>query len=210
MLDVVPWLPELAQGLDSNTPAVSATFEHASFRALDAVSRLLSSSSRARPRVVLLEDMHRADDASWQLLRLLAPTLERCAVLIIVTLRSRDDLTVAAPVERNVDALCRTPLCHRFYLRGLEEAETAELAKALLGDVSESLVHTLHEKAGGNPLFSRAKPVTACTIAASHMEPTTAATSSTRVASGPRRSTRRRSTCLTISGGARSGMSCSG
>ncbi len=153
VLDVVPWLPELAQGLDANTPAVSATFEHASFRALDAVSRLLTASSRARPRVVLLEDMHRADEASWQLLRLLAPTLERCAVLIIVTLRSRDDLTIAAPVERNVDALSRTPLCHRFYLRGLEEAETAELARALLGEVPDALVRTLHEKAGGNPLF---------------------------------------------------------
>lgn len=153
VLDVVPWLPELAQGLDANTPAISSNFENASFRALDAVSRLLSSASRVRPRVILLEDMHRADEASWQLLRLLAPMLERCAVLVLITLRSRDDLTVAAPVERNVDALCRTPLCHRFYLRGLEEPETGELARALLGDVSDALVHTLHEKAGGNPLF---------------------------------------------------------
>lgn len=153
VLDVVPWLPELAQGLDTNTPAVSSNFEHASFRALDAMARLLASASRVRPRVILLEDMHRADEASWQLLRLLAPTLERSAILILVTLRSRDDLTVAAPVERNVDALSRNPLCHRFYLRGLEENETAELARALLGEVSDAVVHTLHEKAGGNPLF---------------------------------------------------------
>ncbi len=153
VLDVVSWLPELAEGLDAHTPAVSSNFEHASFRALDAVSRLLTAASRVRPRVLLLEDMHRADEASWQLLRLLSATLERSAVLVLVTLRSRDDLTVAAPVERNVDALARAPLCHRFYLRGLEEAETGELARALLGGMSDAMVHTLHEKAGGNPLF---------------------------------------------------------
>jgi predicted ATPase/DNA-binding winged helix-turn-helix (wHTH) protein len=153
--DVVQWIPELAEGLDQGV-AVASTFEHASFRALDAVSRLLVAASRARPRVVFLEDMHRADDASWQLLRLLAPTLERSAVLVLVTLRSRDDLTVAAPVERNVDALARMPSCHRFYLRGLEESETGELARKLLGeDLPEHVVRTLHDKTGGNPLFVR-------------------------------------------------------
>jgi predicted ATPase/DNA-binding winged helix-turn-helix (wHTH) protein len=154
--DVVPWIPELAEGTDAQTPVAAPTLDHASFRALDAVSRLLVQAARVRPRVVLLEDMHRADEASWQLLRLLAPTLERCAVLILVTLRSRDDLTVAAPVQRNVDSLSRLPSCSRFYMRGFEEVETRELVKHLLdAEPSSDLTRALQEKTGGNPLFLR-------------------------------------------------------
>jgi predicted ATPase/DNA-binding winged helix-turn-helix (wHTH) protein len=154
--DVVPWVPDLAESVDAQTPVSAPSLEHASFRALDAVARLLGQAARVRPRVVLLEDMHRADEASWQLLRLLAPTLERCAVLILVTLRSRDDLTVAAPVQRNVDALSRLPSCSRFYMRGLELTETREMIRHLLGtEVSDDLCQALSEKTGGNPLFLR-------------------------------------------------------
>lgn len=151
--DLAPWLPELSDEREGSMPAPR---ENASFRLLDAVVRVLSQASRARPRVVWLEDMHRADDASWQLLRLLTPHLERAAVLVLVTVRSRDDLTIAAPVQRNVDSLLRAPFCHRFYIRGLEEQDTRELVEKLLGRAVEpDLVHVLHEKTGGNPLFVR-------------------------------------------------------
>jgi predicted ATPase/DNA-binding winged helix-turn-helix (wHTH) protein len=152
-VDLAPWVPEL---VDERESGALGSRENASFRVFDAIVRILSQASRARPRVIWLEDMHRADDASWQLLRLLTPHLERAPVLVVVTVRSRDDLTVAAPVQRNVDALLRAPFCHRFYVRGLEEQDTRELVEKMLDrQIEADLVHVLHEKTGGNPLFVR-------------------------------------------------------
>jgi predicted ATPase/DNA-binding winged helix-turn-helix (wHTH) protein len=151
--ELAPWVPELS---DEREVPVPSGRDNPSFRLFDAVVRVLSHAAKNRPRVVWLEDMHRADDASWQLLRLLTPHLERASVLVIVTVRSRDDLTVAAPVQRNVDSLLRAPFCHRYYVRGLEEQDTKELVEKMLGrPVEAELVHVLHEKTGGNPLFVR-------------------------------------------------------
>lgn len=159
------WLGPLAQELGTLLPLLSDSREvrllgtpqdQESFRVYDAVTRVVSQASRVRPRVLWLEDMHRADEASWQLLRLLAPHLERAAVLVVVTVRSRDDLTVVLPVQRNLDLLQRTPHCHRFLVRGLEVTQVGELASAQLGvPVDDELARALHDKTGGNPLFVR-------------------------------------------------------
>ncbi len=159
------WLGPLAQELGSLLPVLmearearlfGALREHESFRVFDAMVRVLTQASRLRPRVLWLEDMHRADEASWQLLRLLLPHIERSSVLVLATVRSRDDLTVVAPVQRNLDLLQRMPLCQRFLMRGLEPSEVDELARQVLGpDTDPELAEALHKKTGGNPLFVR-------------------------------------------------------
>ncbi|MDB4974530.1 MAG: transcriptional regulator [Myxococcaceae bacterium] len=153
-LELGNMLPVLADARDPR-PA-RAGREHESFGVFDALIRVLTQASRARPRVLWLEDMHRADEASWQLLRLLAPHLERASVLVLVTVRSRDDLTVVLPVQRNLELLQRVPQCHRFLVRGLEVAQVGELAAKLFeAEVSPELASALHDKTGGNPLFVR-------------------------------------------------------
>lgn len=156
------WLGPLAQELfevlaDEREARFSGmSREHGSIRLFDALVRVLTHASRARARVIWLEDMHRADDASWQVLRMLAPHLERTAVLVLITLRSRDDLTVVTPVQRNLDLLLRTPAASHFLMRGLEVAEVQALAGSLLGrPVDAELAGLLHEKTGGNPMFVR-------------------------------------------------------
>lgn len=144
-------LPVLGDGRPSLPP-----HEQETFHVFDAIVRVLTQACRTRARVLWLEDMHRADEASWQLLRMLAPQLERAAVLVIVTVRSRDDLTVAHPVQRNLDLLARAPWCQRFYLRGLDVSEVGQYARELCGrELTPELVRALHEKTGGNPLFVR-------------------------------------------------------
>ncbi|MET0286159.1 MAG: AAA family ATPase [Polyangiales bacterium] len=128
--------------------------DQAALRVYDVLLRLLKQGNR--PRVLWLEDMHRADALSWQLLRMLAPHLEQVAVLVLITVRSRDDLTAVLPVQKNLDLLQRTPHCHRFLVRGLDVAQVHELARQLLDEpVEPELAQALHDKSGGNPLFVR-------------------------------------------------------
>ncbi len=159
------WLGPFAQELGSLLPVLGdareARFfgsmrEHESFRVFDAMVRVLAQASRVRPRVLWLEDMHRADEASWQLLRLLLPHIERASVLVLLTVRSRDDLTMVAPVQRNLDLLQRMPQCQPFLMRGLEPGDVEELARHTLGaELDPELGRVLHKKTGGNPLFVR-------------------------------------------------------
>ena len=159
------WLGPLASELAELVAALShprearllgATREQGSIRVFDALVRVLAQASRTRARVLWLEDMQRADDASWQLLRMLVPHLERASVLVLITLRSRDDLTLAAPVQHHLDLLLRTPTCQRLVLRGLDVGEVGQLASQLLGtQASGELSRALHDKTGGNPLFVR-------------------------------------------------------
>jgi DNA-binding winged helix-turn-helix (wHTH) protein len=128
--------------------------DQAALRMYDVMLRLFAQENR--PRVLWLEDMHRADALSWHLLRMLAPHLEQVAVLVLITLRSRDDLTAVLPVQQNVELLQRTPHCHRFLVRGLELPQVQELARQQLAEpVDEELAQALLEKSGGNPLFVR-------------------------------------------------------
>ena len=159
------WLGPLASDLTELVAALSdprearllgATREQGSIRVFDAMVRVLSQASRTRARVLWLEDMQRADDASWQLLRMLLPHLERASVLVLITLRSRDDLTLGAPVQHHLDLLLRTPSCQRLVLRGLEVGEVGQLASQLLSVRARGeLARALHDKTGGNPLFVR-------------------------------------------------------
>lgn len=151
--ELSPWLYEL---LEDGEDHMLGRGERDRFRLYDALVRLLSGASKVRPRVLCLEDLHRADDASWQLLRLLAPHLESLAVLVICTVRSRDDLTTAMSVQRHVEDLARLSFCSRFQVTGLSEAETGQLLNKRLGrEVPADLARLLYQKTDGNPLFLR-------------------------------------------------------
>ncbi|MFM2417502.1 MAG: hypothetical protein RL385_2225 [Pseudomonadota bacterium] len=146
----------LADWLDEQDHALLALNERDRFRVHDALLRLVSTAAKVRPKVLWLEDLHHADDPSWQVLRLLAPHLEQLSVLVICTVRSRDDLTVALPVQRHVDELARLSYCQRIHIPALELADTRALVTALLGATQgEDLCRLVHQKSSGNPLFIR-------------------------------------------------------
>jgi predicted ATPase len=148
--------PLVAAWLDEHDHAFATITERERFRVHDALVRLLSAASRVRPKVIWLEDLHRADDASWQVLRLLAPHLEHLPVLVLCTVRSRDDLTVALPVQRHVDDLSRLSYCQRIHVPALEAEDTRALVSALLdAPPSDELCALVHQKSSGNPLFVR-------------------------------------------------------
>jgi predicted ATPase/DNA-binding winged helix-turn-helix (wHTH) protein len=151
--ELSPWLSELLEEGEEN---ILVRGERDRFRLYDALVRLLSAASKVRPRILVLEDLHRADDASWQLLRLLAPHLASLAVLVLCTVRSRDDLTVAMGVQRHVEDLSRLSFCQRFQVMGLDELESRTLLEKHLGiPVNADLARLLHQKTSGNPLFLR-------------------------------------------------------
>ena len=119
--------------------------------ARDVVDRAGEAAAQ-RPLLVLLEDLHRADGVTLQLLRHVAGDLTGLPVLLVGTLRpseAGDDLLAALAALAAVTA-ARVPLT------GLGRDGVAALAReAGLADVDQATVDLLSERTGGNPLFVR-------------------------------------------------------
>ena len=82
--EIVPDVREALPGLDQ-LPEVSR--EEARFRLLDSVPTFLKEASRSKPLMLVLDDLHWADDASLGLLQFVARELGQSRVLVVGTYR---------------------------------------------------------------------------------------------------------------------------
>jgi DNA-binding SARP family transcriptional activator len=115
------------------------------------LSDVLARLAGARPTVVLLDDLHWADEPTLVFIEHLAPQLPQLALVVLATYR---DDEVGRPLARTFEALHRRRLAQRLKLEGMAEAETAEVVRMLAGqDPPSVLVQGLHAETEGNPFF---------------------------------------------------------
>ena len=109
---------------------------------------------RAGPRcVVILEDLHWADDATLDVVRLLARKVESAPVLAVATYRD-DQLDRTHPLRMLIGDIATSPAVARLSLGPLSAAAVADLASPYGLDAAE-----LYRKTGGNPFFVTEVPV---------------------------------------------------
>lgn len=112
-----------------------------------ALQALLAAAARRRPQLVIVEDVHWADDALLRTLSLMAAGLANSAALILMSSRLDGDPIDAAWRGRARDALLAT-----IDLRPLSGNDAAKLAHQLSAE-SEDYLQRCVERAEGNPLF---------------------------------------------------------
>ncbi|QLY30610.1 BTAD domain-containing putative transcriptional regulator [Nocardia huaxiensis] len=104
------------------------------------------------PVALLLENVHRADTATLQVLRQLAVWLRDEPVFLLVTARRSE----ARPEVTATGAALAQYATAWMDLRGLDPEGTRQVAlDAGLTTVDDELLRPLHERTGGNPLFVR-------------------------------------------------------
>jgi tetratricopeptide (TPR) repeat protein len=135
-------LPEL-----SAEPCTEPEPERSRFALFDGVAGLLTAAARRRPLVVVLDDLHDADEPSVALLGFLGRALAAVPAVFVGT--ARDDDTglpgdLATRLGRDV---------HRLPLRGLGLDEVADLVAIHAPGATESFVAALRDRTGGNPFF---------------------------------------------------------
>ena len=148
--DLVPELshpsaPDAGQSQETTDP------EQARFRLFDAVARALRQSVRLEPMLVVLEDLHGADQDSLQMLKFAARELKDTPVMVVGTYRdlevrrSPTRMALIADIAREGRVLA---------LGGLSDREVAQLVEGRTGVApSSTLVAELHQATAGNPLF---------------------------------------------------------
>ncbi len=146
---IVPELRELLPDLPDPTPEA----EGARFRLFDSTARFLRNVAEAQPLVIVLDDLHAADEPSLLLLRFVAGELTESRILIVGTYRDVDP-TVHDPLASTLAELAREQVTHRRKLSGLAEADIARYIELASGETpSEDLVAAIRAETEGNPLF---------------------------------------------------------
>jgi tetratricopeptide (TPR) repeat protein len=156
-LSVVPLVGNLlsatfatAAHLRGQSPGAAPSREALFVQYLELIKKLAAES----PLLLLLDDLHWADQSSVALLSHLARGISQLPVVVIGTLRRTDAELEKHPVVTMIRELEREDLAKRVQLGEMgADALGPLLAMEFGGDVSEPLKRWMLETAGGNPLF---------------------------------------------------------
>jgi DNA-binding winged helix-turn-helix (wHTH) protein/tetratricopeptide (TPR) repeat protein len=153
--DIAPLLPELRQRLPGLPDAVTLDSEQARFRLFDSIALFLLNASRTRPLLLLLDDLHWADEPSLRLLHFLVRGVRDARVGLLGTYRDVE-LRRQHPLAQVLGLLAKEPHFRRVLLRGLVEPDVGRFIEDTTGGAApEGLVRAVFEMTEGNPFFVR-------------------------------------------------------
>jgi DNA-binding SARP family transcriptional activator len=151
--DVTQILPELREILPELSGRAAVGGESARFRLFDATTQFLRNASERRPILVVLDDLHAADEPSLLLLQFVARELGSMGILLIGAFRDVDPIP-RQPLSTMLAEVAREPVTRRLSLGGLSEHDVADYVELTASELtSQALVAALHEETEGNPLF---------------------------------------------------------
>lgn len=150
-------LGELIRALEGRAAAGSGAnaveAEHARFRLFDSVAAALKRVAQRRPLVLVLDDLHWADEASLRLLGFIARDIGEERLLVVGTYRDVE-LRRGHPLSDLLGLLAREPTCERIPLRGFGREDTERLITGVAGAAAPpEVAGAVHDMTDGNPFF---------------------------------------------------------
>jgi tetratricopeptide (TPR) repeat protein len=125
--------------------------EQARFQLFDSVTSLLRNAARRRPLMLVLDDLHDADQPSLLMLQFLARELGGSRIVLVGTYREIE-VRRSSELSKLIGEILRDG--HQLPLAGLSREEVARMIENYAGKaVGAALVSELHRATLGNPLF---------------------------------------------------------
>ena len=149
-----PWLRLMRGWDDACLLPVAETWEGdpaARFQLFTAITTLVCGHATGDGLLLILEDMHWADQTSVGLLRHLVAGIGDEPMAVLVTYRNR----VPGPLLDAAPALLSSDLVLQLTLGGLSRRDVADWLPQLTGSADGQFAETLWERTGGNPLLIR-------------------------------------------------------
>ncbi len=142
--DIGELVPEIFEKLPGLEPAPALAPEDARFRLFESITRFFKNAGRSQPLVLVLDDIHWADEPSLQLLQFVARELEDSCVMVVGCYLDIE-LSRQHPLTETLARISREAVYQRHLLRGLDRDETAHFIEAAAGsDVSQSVVEAVY------------------------------------------------------------------
>ncbi|HEX3205775.1 MAG TPA: AAA family ATPase, partial [Propionibacteriaceae bacterium] len=155
--DVAPEIarivPALRRVFPDIPPPVEVPAELARRYVWNSFSEFAGRAAQDQPLLVVLEDMHWADESTVLLTEYLAPLLPEMPVLVLGTYRD-GDVDLSHPLARVISQLGRQRLLERVSLRRLSFDGVRAMLRVLAGQPApEELIRVISRETDGNPFF---------------------------------------------------------
>ena len=147
---LVEIVPELRARLADTPAGVPPPVEEGRFRLWRAVSALVHEATKVKPALLVLDDLHAADQSSLSLLHFLARQLRPMRVLLLASYRD---------VEARMDAATGELLSRvgregtTLSLARLDRAAASRFVQDRVGSVTSDVEARVLDRSQGNPLF---------------------------------------------------------
>ncbi|PKB64319.1 MAG: hypothetical protein BZY80_03250 [SAR202 cluster bacterium Io17-Chloro-G2] len=151
--DIAEVVSDVRERLPGLPSAPQLEPEQARFRLFDSIVVFLRTASQRQPLVLVLDDLHWADQPSLMLLQFVARELGGARLLLIGTYRDME-LSRQHPLAEALGELTRERLFQRVLLRGLAQEDVGRFIEMTSGNnAPRGLVEAVHTQTEGNPLF---------------------------------------------------------
>ena len=139
----------LPLGLQENETIKQMSRQARATNTMNLLLQLLQAGVAQTPTLIILEDAHWSDSASWALTHLISQRLS--SILLIIITRP-----MIAPLPTEYQQLLAMPTTHFLKLEALSPDEAVILARQRLGvrQLPEPVAHLVRTKAAGHPFFS--------------------------------------------------------
>jgi len=145
--------PATENPITNFTRSGSSDPQQDSWALFNAVALFLKGLARNTPVVLLVDDLHTADEASLRLFHFLARQTRAAPIVLLATCRT-DNPASDAPFGLLLNALYRERLSKELALAPLTKDAVARLLSELLeSDVAPELISSVYDTTEGNPFF---------------------------------------------------------
>ena len=145
--------PALRRAFPNIPPPVELPAELARRYVWNSFSEFIGRAAQAQPLLLVLEDLHWADESTLLLTEYLAPLLPEMPVLVLGTYRDVE-VDLQHPLARVIGQLGRRRLVERINLRRLSYDGVRAMLRALAGQPApDQLVRMIDRETEGNPFF---------------------------------------------------------
>ncbi|HXA42688.1 MAG TPA: AAA family ATPase [Candidatus Solibacter sp.] len=151
--EVARIMPELRRVFPDLPPPLQLPPEHERHYLLNSLTGIVTRAASRGPLLMIVEDLHWADEPTLLLVQNLAERLVDAPVLIVGTHRD-SHVDIGEPLTRTLEALHRRRLVHRMALKGLDREGVRAMLVALAGQqFPEGLVESIFDETEGNAFF---------------------------------------------------------
>ena len=145
--------PALRRAFPNIPPPVELPAELARRYVWNSFSEFVGRAAQAQPLLLVLEDLHWADESTLLLTEYLAPLLPEMPVLVLGTYRDVE-VDLQHPLARVIGQLGRRRLVERINLRRLSFDGVRAMLRALAGQPApDQLARLIDRETEGNPFF---------------------------------------------------------
>jgi class 3 adenylate cyclase len=151
--EIARFVPKVRVAYPDLPPPLALPSDQARHYMFESVCDFFGRAAAIQPMMIVLEDLHWADESTTQLLESVARRVGRAPLLVIGTYRDVD-LHPGHPFMRGIEHLSRLQTVSRITLKRLSAIEVAGMLRGLSGqEAPERLVQLIYSETEGVPFF---------------------------------------------------------